>query len=84
MELSNPTTVDCSSEPVPYKGPTVGYTGHGRRIAADNLYGATFADARKKADISLKRLINEREQNVVAMSETIPPVNSFKTGAAKH
>lgn len=63
---------------IPYAGPTVGYTGHGRRIAADNIYGATFANARSKAEVSKNRLIDEREHNVVHMAEALPKLKADK------
>lgn len=56
----------------------MGYTGHGRRIAADNIYGATFAHARQKAEVSKNRLVNERETNIVQQAEIIPPLKTNK------
>ena len=50
--------------------------GHGRRIAADNIYGSTFAHARQKAEVSRNRLINERESNIVGIAESIPPLKT--------
>lgn len=45
---------------VQFEGPIPGYTGHARRVAADNIYGATFANARKKAELSMNRINHER------------------------
>ena len=60
---------------VEFKGPIPGYTGHARRIAADNIYGATFANARKKAQQSNSRIEQDRQQNLREVSQMIPPVS---------
>ena len=54
--------------------PIPGYTGHGRRIAADNIYGATFANAREKAKDSLATINHERDTNLDTMTQMIPPL----------
>ena len=59
-----------------FKGPIPGYTGHARRVAADNIYGATFANARKKAEQSNQRIEQEREQNLKMVSQSVPPLGS--------
>ena len=52
--------------------PIPGYTGHGRRIAADNIYGCTFANARVKAGESHGRIEDERDTNLEMVSSQIP------------
>ena len=49
-----------------------GYTGHARRIAADNIYGCTFKNAKLAGYDSQNKIDNERAENLGAMSGQIP------------
>ena len=55
-------------EPVP------GYTGVNRRIQADNIFGATYADSRKKGEQSLKDITSEKTTNFKIQSQRAPPL----------
>ena len=54
--------------------PLPGYTGVSRRVVADNVFGATYADARKKAQESLESIHYDKQNNLLSQSATIPPI----------
>ena len=49
-----------------------GYTGHARRIAADNIYGCTFKNAKMNAVQSQNRIDYERDENMGTVTGQIP------------
>ena len=55
-------------EPIP------GYTGMNRRLVADNVFGLTYANARKQSKISQDIIDEERIQNLQNVSNQIPPI----------
>ena len=59
-------------EPIP------GYTGVSRRVIADNVFGATYADARKKGDQSLKDIGSEKTHNFTTQSQRAPPIQKWE------
>ena len=56
-----------------------GYTGHARRIAADNIYGCTFKNAKLNAVQSQNRIDYERDENLGGVTGQIPQL-----GKANH
>ena len=56
-----------------------GYTGHARRIAADNIYGLTFANAKIAGLESQAKIDHDRDENLGLVSGQIP-----KLGRANH
>merc|ERR1712159_180583 len=56
-----------------------GYTGHARRIAADNIYGCTFKNAKMNAVQSQNRIDYERNENMACVTGQIPDL-----GRANH
>ena len=56
-----------------------GYTGHARRIAADNIYGCTFKNAKMNAVNSQGRIDYERCENMSNVTGQIPTL-----GRANH
>eukprot|EP01015_Nassula_variabilis_P036231 TRINITY_DN9292_c0_g1_i5.p1 TRINITY_DN9292_c0_g1~~TRINITY_DN9292_c0_g1_i5.p1 ORF type:complete len:191 (+),score=43.35 TRINITY_DN9292_c0_g1_i5:64-573(+) len=55
-------------EPIP------GYTGVNRRVEADNVFGLSYAEARKKGGDSFNKLVNDRATNLKTQSSVVPPV----------
>ena len=55
-------------EPIP------GYTGMNRRLVADNVFGLTYANARKQSQVSQDIIDSERIQNLQNVSGQIPPI----------
>mmetsp|Transcript_70399 Transcript_70399/g.82030 ORF Transcript_70399/g.82030 Transcript_70399/m.82030 type:complete len:231 (+) Transcript_70399:46-738(+) len=60
--------------PVRLGEPVPGYTGVNRRIQADNIFGATYADSRRKGDQSLKDITVEKTLNFQYQSQRAPPL----------
>ena len=55
-------------EPIP------GYTGMNRRLIADNVFGLTYANARRKSKKSQETVECERDCNLNGVSTEIPPI----------
>ena len=55
-------------EPIP------GYTGMNRRLVADNVFGLTYANARKQSQCSQDIIDSERVSNLQNVSSQIPPI----------
>ena len=54
--------------------PIPGYTGVNRRIQADNIFGATYAESRRKGEQSMKDITAEKTLNFKTQSQMIPPL----------
>merc|ERR1711976_532641 len=65
-QLVEDCQVKSSYIPLPQEIP--GYTGHARRIAADNIYGCTFKNAKLAAVQSQARIDGERTENLGMVS----------------
>ena len=61
-QVSKRVTEVKLGEPIP------GYAGVNQRIGADNIFGYTYADARKKAKDSLSRVDKDRADQLRATS----------------
>ena len=55
-------------EPIP------GYTGMNRRLVADNVFGLTYANARKASRLSQGQVAMERTCILNCVSTEIPPI----------
>ena len=55
-------------EPIP------GYTGMNRRLVADNVFGLTYANARKQSKCSQNTIDCERCSNLTRVTGEIPPI----------
>jgi hypothetical protein len=58
----------CIGNPVP------GYTGVSRRVVADNIFGCTYAESRRKGDESHTNINHEKVKNFSNQSNMIPPL----------
>lgn len=56
----------------PLGEPIPGYSGVNRRVQADNIFGLTYADARKKAYDSLRRIEDDKGETL-KMNSTFKP-----------
>lgn len=52
--------------------PIPGYCGVNRRVLADNVFGMTYAEARRRAQESQKRIEDEKGETLKATSKFIP------------
>lgn len=52
--------------------PIPGYCGVNRRVGADNVFGMTYADARKKAEESQKRVCDEKGETLRTTAPYVP------------
>jgi len=74
---TSPLSQSCSPEkkdPLRLGTPLPGYTGVSRRVVADNVFGATYGDSRRKAAQSLNHINNEKANNLKTQLAMIPPV----------
>lgn len=55
--------------------PIPGYSGVSRRVAADNVFGMTYAEARRCADDSLKKINEEKGETLHENSKFVPEYN---------
>jgi hypothetical protein len=67
-------TSSPSKDPLRLGTPLPGYTGVSRRVVADNVFGATYGDARRKAAVSLSNINTDKEKNLTTQLAMIPPV----------
>lgn len=62
------------SQQVPKLGePIPGYSGVNRRVTADNVFGMTYAEARRMAQESLNRIEGEKSETLRETSKWVPP-----------
>jgi len=54
--------------------PIPGYTGVCRRVNADNIFGLTYAEARKTGDRSHSNISDDKLNNFMRQSKMVPPV----------
>jgi len=54
--------------------PIPGYTGVSRRVVADNIFGCTYAEARKKGGESHDNVSHDKLNNFKTQSQMAPPV----------
>lgn len=54
--------------------PIPGYTGVCRRVIADNVFGATYAETRRKGEQSLEDIGFEKTMNFKTQSQMAPPI----------
>lgn len=67
IDEKNPVkTVQQLGEPIP------GYSGVNRRVQADNVFGMTYAEARRMATESLKKIDQEKSETLKETSKWIP------------
>jgi len=59
---------------IPIGNPIPGYTGVSRRVVADNIFGCTYAEGRRKGDESQGTVTNDKLNNFTTQSKMIPPV----------
>ena len=52
--------------------PIPGYSGVNRRVQADNIFGMTYAEARRMAEESQDRIIVEKKETLKETSTWIP------------
>jgi hypothetical protein len=65
-EVNEAQRVPQLGEPIP------GYCGVNRRVQADNVFGLTYADARRMAQESLKRIEAEKSDTLRETSKWVP------------
>lgn len=67
---------DVDEKKVVKKGdPIPGFTGYNKRVNADNIFGATYAQARKKGQQSEDDIKVQQQFNIKAQGTMIPPIN---------
>jgi len=54
--------------------PIPGYTGVSKRVNADNIFGATYAEARRKGEESHSNISDDKLNNFMRQSKMVPPV----------
>jgi len=54
--------------------PVPGYTGVSKRVVADNIFGCTYAEARRQGAASHSRLNDEKLNNFRTQSQMVPPI----------
>ena len=59
-------TVPKLGEPIP------GYSGVNRRVQADNVFGMTYAEARRMAQESMNRIEHEKSETLRETSKWVP------------
>ncbi len=65
-EVNEGQKVPQLGEPIP------GYSGVNRRVTADNVFGMTYAEARRMAQESLKRIDAEKSDTLRETSKWVP------------
>lgn len=65
-EVKESQQVQRLGEPIP------GYSGVNRRVTADNVFGMTYAEARRMAQESLNRIEAEKSETLRETSKWIP------------
>ena len=63
---SNKPKAQAFGDPIP------GYSGVNRRVAADNVFGMTYAEARKMAQESQNRIVVEKKETLRETSKWVP------------
>jgi len=54
--------------------PIPGYTGVSRRVVADNIFGVTYAEGRRKGDESDNNINHDKLNNFKTQSKMVPPI----------
>ena len=54
--------------------PLPGYTGFGKRVMANNIFGKTFAECRKESVNDDERLLHDRKKNFTTQLNADVPV----------
>ena len=57
---------------MPLGEPIPGYSGVNRRVQADNVFGMTYAEARRMAGESLNKIDQEKSETLRETSKWIP------------
>ena len=65
-QVAESKTVPKLGEPIP------GYSGVNRRVQADNVFGMTYAEARRMAQESLNKIDAEKSETLRETSKWIP------------
>ena len=52
--------------------PIPGYSGFNRRVTADNVFGMTYAEARRMADESMCKIEKEKSETLRETSKWVP------------
>jgi len=60
--------------PLRVGNPIPGYTGVSKRVVADNIFGLTYAEARRKGEQSHNTINTEKVDNFKTQSRMVPPV----------
>jgi hypothetical protein len=65
--------VEEPKNPAPRNGdPIPGYSGVNRRVQADNVFGMTYAEARRRAQESQNRITTEKGETLKMTSTFVP------------
>ena len=64
--------VDCSKQVLKLGEPIPGYSGVNRRVQADNVFGMTYAEARRMAGESLNKIDAEKSETLRETSKWVP------------
>jgi len=59
---------------IPLGNPIPGYTGVSKRVSADNIFGLTYAEARRRGEESHNNINGEKLNNFKTQSRMAPPV----------
>jgi hypothetical protein len=59
---------------IPIGNPIPGYTGVSKRVVADNIFGCTYAEARRRGDESHSNVSKDKLNNFTTQSKMVPPV----------
>ena len=59
-------------KPPAFGEPIPGYSGVNRRVGADNVFGMTYAEARRMAQMSQVRLDQEKKETLRETSKWVP------------
>jgi len=60
--------------PLKLGNPIPGYTGVSKRVVADNIFGLTYAEARRQGENSHNNINNDKLNNFRTQSQKIPPI----------
>jgi len=63
-----------TKKPLPIGNPIPGYTGVSRRVNADNIFGCTYAEGRRRGDESHGNITNDKLNNYTTQSNMVPPL----------
>ena len=63
---------DPKNQALPLGEPIPGYSGVNRRVQADNIFGMTYAEARKKAQESQARIDQDKGETIRMNSTFVP------------